>query len=364
MKLIAQIKLTTYAAQRDVLKKTIEVSNAAANWVSKAAWNAKVFRQYDLHKLFYRQCRDLFPLSAQSVVRVIAKVANAYKLDKKSQRQFKPTGSVAYDGRILSYNHIEQTVSLWTVEGRLSLPFVAGQRQLALLKTLRGEADLVFRKGEFFLFQTCDVPEPPGFDPGDFLGCDFGIVNLVVDSDGEVFAGSTVNNKRSRNRSLRRKLQKKGTKSAKRLLKNRSNKESLFVRDVNHCVSKKLVAKAERTSRGIAIEDLGGIRERIRARKPQRSNLHSWSFFQLRGFIEYKAKRAGVPVQIVDPRNSSRECPACGCVDKKNRKSQTEFSCIRCGFSGLADYFAALNLRNRGRAAVNLPNVASNLLVA
>jgi IS605 OrfB family transposase len=297
-------------------------------------------------------------------VRVISKVADAYKLNKKSQRQFKKTGSIAYDDRILYYKLVDKTVSIWTIDGRLKLSFLAGPKQLVLLQTLRGEANLVLRKGNFFLFQTCEVPEPPGFDPDDFLGIDFGVVNIAVDSDAEVFSGSVINNIRSRNRALRQKLQKKGTKSAKRLLKNRSKKEALFARHINHCVSKELVAKAERTSRGIAIEDLKGIRKRIRARKPQRSNLHSWSFFQLRRFLEYKAKRAGVLVQIVDPRNSSRECPACGHIDKRNRKSQAEFSCIQCGNSGLADYFAALNLRNRGRAAINRPNVAQCLSVA
>ncbi len=364
MKMIAQIKLVADKTQRDTLKQTIEASNAAANWISEKAWGSKVFRQYDLHKFVYKQCREQFPLSAQVVVRLIAKVADAYKLDKKSQRRFKPTGSAAYDQRILSYNLKDLTVNIWTIGGRLRLSFVAGPRQLDLLQTLRGEADLVLRKGKFFLFQTCDVPEPPGFDPDDFLGCDFGVVNIVVDSDGEVFTGNAVNNTRSRNRSLRCKLQKKGTKSAKRLLKKRNKKEALFTRDVNHCISKKLVAKAERTYRGIAIEDLKGIRARIRARKPQRGNLHSWSFFQLRSFIEYKAKRAGVILQVVDPKNSSRECPVCGYIDKRNRKSQATFSCIRCGNSGLADYIAALNLRARGRAAVNQPNAVSNLLVA
>jgi len=68
----------------------------------------------------------------------------------------------------------------------------------------------------------------------------------------------------------------------------------------------------------------------------------------------------GVPVIFVDPRNTSRTCPECGCVDKANRKSQSVFLCTACNFSGNADIVAAVNIAVR--AEVNLPMV-SNLRV-
>src|SRR5689334_16594651 len=58
----------------------------------------------------------------------------------------------------------------------------------------------------------------------------------------------------------------------------------------------------------------------------------------------YKAKRAGVPVCFVDPRNTSRECRACGCTDKKNRPNQATFKCIGCGHEAPADINAARNI--------------------
>ncbi|MER3402668.1 MAG: transposase, partial [Armatimonadota bacterium] len=73
---------------------------------------------------------------------------------------------------------------------------------------------------------------------------------------------------------------------------------------------------------------------------------------QLRSFIEYKARLAGVPVVIVDPRNTSRTCPACGHVAKANRPTQAEFRCVECGFAGPADAIAAENIR---RAVVMRP---------
>jgi IS605 OrfB family transposase len=121
---------------------------------------------------------------------------------------------------------------------------------------------------------------------------------------------------------------------------------------VNHTISKRIVADAQRTQRAIVLEDLTGIRERIRVRRRQRATHASWSFHQLRQFIEYKAQRAGVRVILVDPRNTSRTCPACGHCEKANRQSQERFLCVRCGFAGHADHIAAQNLREMGRAAL------------
>jgi len=358
MKLITQVKLLPTPEQTVALRRTLERTNTACQFVSNMAWEKKTFRQYDLHHECYQVVREQFGLSAQVVVRAIAKVADAYKLDRKTKRTFKPTGSIAYDNRILSWRVQDQTVSIWTVEGRLRIPFVCGERQLELLQTRQGESDLGLYKGKFFLFATCEINEPKPVDVEGALGVDLGVVNIAVDSDGQVHSASHINNLRHRHRRLRAKLQAKGTRSAKRKLKRLSGKERRFAKDTNHCISKKLVAKAKDTNRAIALEDLRGIRERVTVRRSQRATLHSWAFYQLRSFLTYKAKRAGISVFLVDPRNTSRTCPACGHIDKANRPSQSKFSCVVCGFAGLADHIAAVNISRR--AAVNPPIVARN----
>ena len=356
MKLVAQVKLLPTPEQAGALRRTLEQASAACQWVSHTAWETKTFRQYDLHHRCYRLVRDQFGLSAQVAVRVIAKVAHAYKHDRKTKRTFKTTGSIAYDDRILSWRLQDQTVSIWTVNGRLRIPFVGGERQLELLQTRQGESDLGLSTGVFFLSATCEVDEPKPIETEGTLGVDTGVTNIAVDSDGQVHSASHINNARHRQCRLRAKLQAKGTRSAKRKLKRLSGKERRFAKDTNHCISKKLVAKAKDTHRAIALEDLQGIRERVTVRRSQRATLHSWAFYQLRAFVTYKAKRSGVPVILVDPRNTSRTCPACGHVDKANRPSQSKFSCVVCGFAGLADHIAAINIGRR--AAVNPPIVA------
>jgi IS605 OrfB family transposase len=125
---------------------------------------------------------------------------------------------------------------------------------------------------------------------------------------------------------------------------------------VNHGISKKLVASATDTLRGIALEDLEGIRKRTPFRQAQRAKMSGWAFAQLRGFVEYKAQLAGIPVVLVDPKHTSQQCSACHHIQRANRRSQALFSCRACGYTAHADFNAALNIRFR--AFVNTPKVA------
>src|SRR6266568_3971436 len=120
--------------------------------------------------------------------------------------------------------------------------------------------------------------------PTETLGVDLGIVNLATDSTGETFSGEQVEKTRQRMHALRQRLQKRGTKSAKRHLKKLSGKEARFRKNTNHVISKRLVHKAKANHQGIAIEELRHIRQRTQrtVRRSQRSRHSSWSFAQLR----------------------------------------------------------------------------------
>jgi putative transposase len=356
MKLTAKVKLQPNKDQHQALLETLATANAAANVISDIAWEKRTFSQFKLHHLVYHNIKEGFGLTAQMVVRCISKVSDAYKVDRKTKRKFNDFGAIAYDARILRWYVDKQEVSIWTIFGRLRIPFLAGERQLELLKHQRGESDLAYIDGAFYLFATCEVETPEPVDVDEFLGVDLGIKNIAADSDGDTYAGNHLNNLRNRHAKLRKKLQSKGTKSAKRLLKKRSRKESRMANHVNHVISKRIVEKAKDTGRGIALEDLKGIRERVTVRKGQRRQHNSWGFYDLRQKITYKAERAGIPVILIDPRNTSRTCQVCGCVDKANRRTQESFLCVSCGFVSPADTNAAVIIGRR--AAVNRPNIS------
>jgi putative transposase len=356
MRLTVQLKLLPTPAQADALKRTLETANAACDYISQVAFSTGTFRQFPIHRLTYQAVRETFGLAAQLTVRCIAKVADAYKLDRKAQRSFNPHGAIAYDDRILAYTKENTAVSIWTLDGRQEIPFVCGKRARQLLASRRGETDMAFVRGAWYLFAACEVETPEPIDVDNALGIDLGVTNIATDSDGETHSGKAIKNVRYRHRRLRNKLQKKGTLGSRRRLRILAGQEKRFATWVNHNLSKRIVAKAERTKRGIAMEDLTHIRTRIRARRSQRATLHSWAFAQLRAFMVYKAALAGVPVHFVDPRNTSRSCPACGHCAVENRKTQASFVCISCGFAGPADMIAAENIRVLGKAFVNTPH--------
>ena len=359
MKLTAVVKLLPTDDQWRALLATLERANAACNWISGQAWEAKTFSRVPLHHLTYHAIRERYELTAQMAVRCIGKVSDAYKLDKRTKRTFRPHGAIAYDERILNWRIAGKRASVWTLGGRVEVAFTAGSSHLELLKFQQGESDLVYRSGKFYLYTTCDLPDETPIDPEGFLGADVGVTNILTDSDGTIYSAKHLLNVRHRHRRLRRKLQAKGTQSAKRRLKQLSGKERRFAADVNHCISKRLVKTAKDTARGIALEDLKGIRERVTVQRRRRDQLHSWAFFQLRAFVEYKAQRSGVPCVAVDPRYTSQQCSVCGHTSRSNRPNQATFKCTSCGHASHADVNAAVNISRR--ALVNAPHAGSGL---
>jgi IS605 OrfB family transposase len=351
MLLAEMLKIDTTQKETDTLLASIRICNAGSNHVAKIAFRLQSANQKKLHHIVYRYLRTQFKLPAQMAVRAIAKTCEAYKKDKSIQPKFHELGAVQYDQRMLTWKWKDNAVSILTLSGRITVPVLYSGRWWSTPGArVCGQVDLIYRDSNFYLAITVDVPnEPIKSIPTEWLGVDLGIVNIAADSDGVQHSGKAVRAMRARNRRLRQRLQSKGTKSAKRLLHKRRRKESRYARDVNHVISKKLVSKAKGTGRGISLEELGGIRDRITVRKVQRADQHSWSFYQLRKFIEYKATLAGVVYQIVSARNTSRLCPRCELISDKNRTVRDYFKCIQCGLAGPADIIAAINI---GRRAV------------
>ena len=350
-----QIKLLPDDKQREALIDTFIKFNDACNFVSEAAFEKKLYNKVFLQKVVYRDIREKFNLAAQLAIRVIGKVVETYKSDKTVFHEFRDFGSIVYDQRILSFKGMDQ-VSISTTNGRIRVPVTIGKYGEIPFERIRGQCDLVRKNKLFYLMVAVEVPEMLSIEPENIIGIDMGIANIAVDSTGKYYSGDHIKDVREHYADLRSRLQSVGTKSAKRHMKKLSGKESRFVRNTNHVISSEIVHEAKGTSSAIAIEDLSGIRMRTTVRKGNRYIHNSWSFHQLRSFIEYKAREAGIPVIVIDPHNTSRECPNCHAITRKNRPERSRFRCISCGLEGEADLIASINIRNR--AAVNQPIVA------
>jgi len=349
MQLTVKIKLLPNAEQKDVLVRTMEAFNAAANDAAKAGFDHRVFSQPSIHRLCYYPIRKRYGLASQLAVRAIGKAVECFKRDKTKCPVFRKRSAVVYDQRVMRFKGLAY-VSLASLGGRLVIPMVIGGYQESRLQEAIkiGQADLVYIAGVFYLLLSIELADVPKREAAEVLGVDFGIVNVATDSLGNVYQGADVEAKRVRFQTRRSTLQQVGTKSAKRRLRKNSKREANYRRSQNHLIARRIVDTAKERGAAIALEDLKGIRSRTRFRKSQRSRMSGWSFAQLRGMVTYKGAMAGVPIFSVDSRNTSRTCPECGHCDKRNRPDQATFQCVHCGFSGMADYVAALNIRSKG----------------
>src|SRR5215813_3927205 len=248
-------------------------------------------------------------------------------------------------------------VSLLTLEGRIIVPLIMGKHQSERFNGKHGQCDLVRRKdGKWFLLVTADLPDGTPQPATDFIGVDLGVENIATDSDGGRASGAQLERVRQKNHKQRQALppaaaksKAKGQrpKSIRRKLKNLSGREARFRRDTNHVISERLVEKATDTHRGIALEELKGIRERTRFRKKQRAKRSGWRFSQLRGFLEDQVAMAGVPVGAGDPQDPSQMRAQGGHLEKANRQSRSEFLGRSGGVEAQADQHGALNVRAR-----------------
>jgi putative transposase len=347
MKLITQIKVEPEDPQS--LLFLIVRFNKVCNHLSQIAFCEELWHWLPLQRRTYHQIRHDYNLTATEAVIAIRKATYVYRDKRRRDR----LASFNLKGSIPLFKHVyrDGKVRLYGKE----FPIVA--RVGVELPKHPKEGTLSYRDGKFIIHQVIEVETPEPYEPISYLGCDLGIKNILTDSDGKIYSGGHLNNLRKRHAKLRARLQSKGTRSARRLLNRRRNKEKRFSRDVNHRISRRVVEKALTATLGIALEDLAGIRGRTRVRKADRRQHTSWGFNQLRLFIKYKTELGGVPLVFVDPKNTSRTCPECGNVDKRNRKSQAEFKCIQCGFGQHADTVAAVNISRR--AAGNQPYAPS-----
>jgi len=339
--------------------------NAAASWIASVCWDERITNTNTAHHRVYGETRTRFGLGAQLAVCARAKAMEAIKAIKTQEKQrrghqcknrpppkpatcpqFGPRGSVRYDARTYRLMALDR-VSLSTVSGRVTCRLLGGKRQHEMLVDPQweiGGADLVWRRGVYYLHVPQSTEAPSITETPDAIGVDLGIVNVATDSTGERFTGARVREVRNRSVKRRAALQRVGTRSAQRRLKQMSGREQRFMKDINHTISTALVKKAVVSRKALALEDLTGIRDRTMVRREDRDARHSWAFNQLRTYIAYKAAWAGVQVRFVDPAYTSQTCSQCGHGERANRQSQASFQCRQCGCCLNADINAATNI--------------------
>lgn len=342
-------KLEVSPELKGQIDPTIEAFSSACNHVLKVSKEVKQRNTTKLHHLVYHDIRALYGLKANHACQAIRRVVHALKTRNKV-RKFNPT-SLSLDARTFSYRETDQHVGITLLKGRVWLPLRIGNYQLALLAGQKPTSAVLVkrRNGDYYIQIQVDIPtQPPGKTPK-VIGVDLGRRDIAHTSTGTSWKGDKAQATRGRYFNTRRSIQRKRTKSSRKLLKRLSGKEARFRKNINHTISKQIVNEAQRTGSAIGLEDLSGIRQRAKVRKSQRREHHGWSFYQLRSFIEYKANIAGVPVILVPPAHTSKTCSRCGHIGQRNGK---DFKCGHCGLHVDSDWNGANNISKLGVAVV------------
>jgi putative transposase len=376
------IRLQLTAEQDAILSATLSASCACFNAVAVLGWERREKNGVALHQATYGDLRKADPdLPSQLVIssrmKATETLRSAFALQKKGKKVSAPhweRGMVRYDARSFRFEKERGVVGLATVAGRIKFPFTAHRQAHRWLDRVDGFAiaDLLRRPSGWWLHVVVDI-KPPEFVPsGRVVGIDLGINRPAVTSDARFLGQRKWKEIEQRYFRLRRKLQSKGTKSAKRHLKKLSGRRRRFRKDCDHVLAKQIVASAGPGS-VIVVENLIEIRTRTKQRgRRQRRRHHGWSYAQLRGFVEDKAEAAGYIVVSVDPRYTSQRCSKCGHVHRRNRPTQSLFRCQSCGYEVNADlngapnvtwkYLASLGKSEASWQSVNLPIVREGAL--
>ena len=370
------LQLNPTPEQARILHRTVQEHTACFNAVARIGFETGCSNGVELHKHTYYPLRATFPdLPAQLVCAARVKATEAVKsaltwqkkqaarypklVAKASQLgreppKFKPvqapqsvSAPIRYDQRSYWVKLESMTCSLATSAGRVEMGFTVPKHATQYVGGKVCSADLCFRHEHYFLHMVVSLPAPIISASEEVIGVDLGLNRPAVTSTRTFLGERRWKEQERRIFRLRRKLQKKGTKSAKRHLKKLSGQLFRQRKDHDHVLSKRIVQHATPGST-IVLENLTNIRERVTHRKGEgQRRLHSWSFAQFQAFLFYKAEARGIQVVKIDPRHTSQTCSRCGHQARNNRRSQSLFLCRRCQYCLNADLNASYNIRDK-----------------
>ena len=351
-----RIRLRPTLEQAAALAATARQFTAVFNLVCRHGWQAGEKNGVALHHATYRDSKETAPglvsdLHIQARVKATEAIKGALRRQRQGRRASCPRSRACpprYNLHTYRLDWAAGVVNLSTTAGRQSIPFRVPAYDRPLMGYPTTTADLIQKRGHWYLHVVVSVPTPDVRPTEVVVGVDMGVTRAAVGSDNRFHGARRWRELEARDVRLRRKLQAKGTKSAKRHLRKLSGRTARRRCDHDHVVSRRIVDGVP-AGATIAVENLTDIRSRVRAKKANggQRRLHSWSFANLRACIAYKSEERGIRVEGVDPRHTSQTCHRCSFQHRANRRSQSEFWCRSCGYRTNADRNGALNIATK-----------------
>ncbi len=321
------------------MKQCSEIFNKHIEW----AFSNKSYRKDQAHKDLYFSLREQYPQIPSAVIQTVRDTAlEAIKATKfKFKSKKKLYSSIRYDLRTMTLRGQQLTFSTCNKRQKVILTIPDYFKQIfENWKFCGGTISYDKKKKQFRANLTFKTKTPELIENNNIIGVDRGIYNIATLSTGEIINSKEVRKQQRKYLYNRKKLQAKGTPSAKRKLKSLSGKEKRFGKDFNHCISKYIANKDCGT---FTLENLKNIRKQKIYNPKFNKWLSSWAFYQFEQFLTYKAEALGKQIVKVDPRFTSQKCSSCGIIDKSNR-NKSRYKC-KCGYHNHSDINAAINIK-------------------
>ena len=352
MQLSETVKLYMTKEQKNLVVMAMNEYIRTVNSLVSAAVNGTSIRKYttadvtaDLPSALTNQCiRD-----ANSIIRKYNKSISQISAQNRKPAVpvlKKPCCYINNQNFKIKNDCIEFPVLVNGKSKRIAVRTSMTDRQKQILAdTKRGTMRMVYKGRKIVAQIVYEAAEPEYSDDGNVMGVDLGIKCPAVSyvSDGSVkFYGNGRQNKyiRRHYKYLRRKFQKAKHPEA---LERINNKEQRIMKDIDHKLSHTIIETAvAHDVKVIKIERLANIRSTTRTSRKNNHSLHTWSFYRLSQYIEYKARLAGIKVEYVNPAYTSQTCPVCGHV---HHASDRNYVC-KCGFHVHRDLLGAINICN------------------
>lgn len=340
--------------------KCADMFNRYIEW----SFKVKSYNKNKAHKELYAKFREEYPEIPSALVQCVRDTAleSVKRVKFKTKPKKKKASSLRLNRCLITLK--KNSISVIHPKKRFKFNFEYPEYFSEYKNAKFKGATLQYKKStnSIVLNLQFEFQDVPYVKSGEILGIDRGLYNIVSCSNGFQIKGNKLRARQRKDLYNKRNIQSKGTKSSKRKLKKLSGRYARFSANINHIISKQIVNIPNVQT--IVFENLKGIGKK-RKGKVLNKWIHSWTFFQLQTFVEYKAKEKGIAVKYVDPRYTSQKCSRCGFSDKENRHKH-KFHCKHCGSLFDADLNAAINIKqnyilslaNKEQAVVNKPNVA------
>jgi IS605 OrfB family transposase len=342
--------------------------NVALNYAINKILSLNLKTLKEVHRELYRELREWFGLPSRIALDCYRDaLANAKAWRRNPYRGRRP--------RVKKLSMLLHPGSGYRIEdgyveiiGGIRLKIIGWDRRYD--EHENREARLVYRDDKMILWISKRIPKPQPYQPRDAIAIDINERKIVYGDDKINKKRGTKIDEAHRWKKLAEDLQKKYSsarypawrrrKAILNRIRSYHRKARNILEDWARKTSLRIVGLAKRLGYAVAREDLTGLINSLRKikNKDHRTKLIIMGYSRLGKWIDWQAMKHGAPLAIVDPRDTSSECPQCD--SKLEENGYRRLKCPRCGFEADRDIVGKLNIRRR---ALKILGISGGVLV-